>query len=327
MTVTRSLNLPSSSRPTAHRSSVTAPALVVVTSAVPSGHTVYVRPTRGAGTPRAASPSAPSGPSSLPATLSSHSTRRAGWPCEVVSIDAAAELAELRITGERRPQPMPPVVDGAIRLPNMSGHAHTRSWGQGSIVRLHDAYYRVARKPRVIGFGASIEYALVPATAEQYATRPGRVEMDDAYAARASVGSAVQTPSGEWLHVTRAVRSAYGSAEGEVFGHLHYGVGKYVAAEKAAKLNELHAPTLSRALANAPCERVSTPMPADAKVLVPRDPSFLSATGERVALVDGVILHERVGDPDQIDSCYHYVVRIDDPALVARVKRYVRSAR
>ena len=73
--------------------------------------------------------------------------------------------------------------------------------------------------------------------------------------------------------------------------------------------------------------RVSDPMPATAAMLVPVDSRSMCATGERVAIVDGVILHQRVGDPDMCDSWYHYVVRIDDaPAdLVARVAAFVAA--
>lgn len=77
--------------------------------------------------------------------------------------------------------------------------------------------------------------------------------------------------------------------------------------------------TLARDLNAVRGERVSVALPGSAGVLVPRDAQRLCATGERVAVVDGAILHERVGDPDMCDSWYHYVVRIDAPAeLVAR---------
>jgi hypothetical protein len=76
-------------------------------------------------------------------------------------------------------------------------------------------------------------------------------------------------------------------------------------------------------------ERVSGAMPAGAIVLIPRDGAKLCVTGERVALVDGAILHERVGDPDMMDSWHHYVVRIADadPALVERVASYIAGSK
>ena len=75
-------------------------------------------------------------------------------------------------------------------------------------------------------------------------------------------------------------------------------------------------------------EQTSDPMPVTAAVLVPRDTQRLCATGERVAIVDGAILHERVGDPDMCDSWYHYVVRIDAPAeLVARIAAFAAAAK
>lgn len=46
---------------------------------------------------------------------------------------------------------------------------------------------------------------------------------------------------------------------------------------------------------------------------------------ERVAIVDGAVLHERVGDPDMSDSLRHYVVRITDAGLVDRVRRYIKK--
>jgi hypothetical protein len=85
---------------------------------------------------------------------------------------------------------------------------------------------------------------------------------------------------------------------------------------------------LVRDLGALPGERVSGPMPEGSVVLVPRNGAKLCATGERVAIVDGAILHERVGDPDQCDSWYHYVVRVaPSPELLARVQAFVAAAR
>ena len=76
-------------------------------------------------------------------------------------------------------------------------------------------------------------------------------------------------------------------------------------------------------------ERLQIDMPPDAAVLIPCDPSRLCATGTRVAIVDGVILHQRVGDPDMCDSLYYYVVRLAEaPAeLAARVAAHIATAR
>jgi hypothetical protein len=99
-----------------------------------------------------------------------------------------------------------------------------------------------------------------------------------------------------------------------------------VAAKVAAKA--LHA-DLVRDLRASPAERVSIQMPDAAVVLVPRNPTRMCASGERVAISDdGALLHERVGDPDMCDSIYHYVVRITDPSsdLVSRVAAFIAAA-
>ena len=84
---------------------------------------------------------------------------------------------------------------------------------------------------------------------------------------------------------------------------------------------------LVRDLGRAAGERVSVRMPETATVLVPVDRSKLCETGERVAIVDGAILHERVGDPDMCDAWYHYVVRISDSVMLERVAAHIAMAR
>lgn len=85
---------------------------------------------------------------------------------------------------------------------------------------------------------------------------------------------------------------------------------------------------LVRDLAAVRGERYAGTMPEGAVVLVPRDTSKLCATGERVAIVEGAILHERVGDPDMVDSLYHYIMRLDAPAeLVERVRAFVAATK
>jgi hypothetical protein len=98
-----------------------------------------------------------------------------------------------------------------------------------------------------------------------------------------------------------------------------------VAARIAAKQSRA---ALERDLGAAAGERVSVDMPADATVLVPVDPTSLACTGERVAIVDGVILHERVGDPDMCDSWRHYIVALTaaPASLVARVRALIGGA-
>jgi hypothetical protein len=84
--------------------------------------------------------------------------------------------------------------------------------------------------------------------------------------------------------------------------------------------------TLTRDLQSATVERErgAIRMPADAAVLVPRDTAKTCATGERVAVVDGTIYWERVGDPDMCDSWYHYLVRVVEPSpeLLERARTF-----
>lgn len=232
-----------------------------------------------------------------------------------------------RVVGPRRALPLPaPSADGVVRLPRVYGHAHARGWSRGDVVREWGACWRVVRvaAPR----GAShTDVTLAPASEEDYATRPGRVAMHSQREAAEAVGSAIEV-DGEWVHVREVARTSYSGALGR--DHTYWAVGRFVRADKAARINELHPRHLERDLAAAAGERVAEPMPDDAAQLVPRDRSSLAATGTRVAIEGAgrraTVLHERVGDPDMSDSWRHYVVRIADAALVARVRRYVAAA-
>ena len=83
---------------------------------------------------------------------------------------------------------------------------------------------------------------------------------------------------------------------------------------------------LARDLKAAPGVRVPGRLPDDAKVIVPRNPLTSCATGERIAIIDGAVHHERVGDPDMCDSWYHYVVRLEvDAEMMARVVAFIAS--
>lgn len=154
--------------------------------------------------------------------------------------------------------------------------------------------------------------------------------------------------AGATVHAPK-VREAGGGPDGHYFtvivarlfppcedaGHYHWTEYAWVrpateteAAPVAARIAARTAREgLARDLGAAPAERVREPMPASAVVLVPRDGTRLCVSGERVAVVDGAILHERVGDPDMCDSVYHYVVRITDPSaeLRARVEAFVAA--
>jgi len=165
-----------------------------------------------------------------------------GWLWSaIVDVIQSADSIQIRVIGDKTALPMPPVISGQpYRLPNMSGHAHSRRWKLGSITRIDGQSWRVAKQPRPVKPDhGKIEYILEPATAEQYASRSGEIKMSDQRAAQQSIGSAVQVRD-EWLHVTSIDGPSYGSAEGEYFGTTWYGVGRFVAADKAAKLNAAH---------------------------------------------------------------------------------------
>lgn len=246
------------------------------------------------------------------------------WDAAIVSVDHAAETGQVRVLGDRRAQPFPAIdPEGWVRLPNVSGHAHVRSWRRGDIVRVGAAHYKVAAvKP--LDRVARISYRLEPATAEQYAARPGRVSFNSERQAHEAVGTAVKTATGEWIHVKKVERSSFSGALGR--DYTYRGVGTYVSAERARKLNDVHPLLLDDALSAVHGER-ATEMPAGAVELRPRNPQSTAATGTRVAVVDRIVYHERCGDPDQLDIWVRYVVRITDPELVRRAKAFIRRTK
>lgn len=235
------------------------------------------------------------------------------WDAKVTEVkDAAKVVAKV---DNKRPSPMPtPSPEGTIRLPNMSGHAHCRDWRSGDVIRLHDDIYKVKGKPRELNHGASIVYTLVKADEKAWSTRPGRLRMSSEHAAREAVGSAVQTETGEWLEAKEVKFRRYGSAEGDTFGRTWLVFGKYVPEDKANRINYVHPQLVSNALHNAKSARHHAPMPDTACALI---------QGERVAIDGKTVLHERIGDPDMIDSRYPYVVAIEDKDLLARVKKTI----
>ena len=252
-----------------------------------------------------------------------------GWiyPAKVTTVDPDGDHATATMTGERTTtsMPVPQEEDGKyyIKLPNMSGHAHTRSWRTGDIVRLHDRVWQV-KGAKPLDQGSNISYTLTPSTEEKWATRPGRAAVGSEREALQSVGSAIQTKTGEWLHVQEAKHTTFSGAIGQ--GRTFWQHGHYVSPEKATKINATHGPTLSRQLHAAQSTRVPDAMPADAKQLVPRTAGSSAASGERVALLGTKsVLWERAGDPDQSDSWRQYVSRVDDPTVVAAVKLFVRA--
>lgn len=100
--------------------------------------------------------------------------------------------------------------------------------------------------------------------------------------------------------------------------------------ESAARRSEVESrASLSRALHALPSERVPS-IPDSEQIptsLIPRERGRESLTGERVALIGDAIYHERHGDPDQLDACYAYVVRIVDPPaeILATVRRLLNT--
>lgn len=247
-----------------------------------------------------------------------------GWIWNAIVQEVLEKSVKIQVVGEKKATPFPQIVDGWVRLPNISGHAHCRSWSKGDVVTVDGAYYKIAKKPLL--FSSEASYNLVPVTPEQYAKRPGRIKMDSFSTAHEAVGSAIKTDSGEWLHIKKVVSYRYGSSEGETFGKNYYGEGVFVPEKKAQKLNDNHGHLLSQILHNAKASRYHGTMPETSKVLIPRKANFSGASGESVALLnDSTVLHQRCGDPDMIDSWYSFIVEITDKDVVAKVKRFLSS--
>lgn len=255
--------------------------------------------------------------------LEIHDTQGWQWQVTVSSI-INPDHAEVVVIGDRVALPLPPLQNNHwVRLPNIGGHAHLRSWQRGDIIREWGSYYKVT-KVRPEHRSGKIVYEIELSSEEAYTTRPGRVSFASESSRDSVVGSAVQTKSGEWLHIKSTSRSQFNGAMGR--GHTYYGEGRFVSAEKAAKINAKHPLLLDAALSNLPAKRVDS-MPAGAVQLKPKNISSLAATGSRVAVVGSTIYHERTGDPDRTDGWYHYAVTVEgSPELLKQVKDYVKSA-
>ena len=245
------------------------------------------------------------------------------WKWRVTVLEATDDMvAKVQVQGEKEALPLPTIKDGALRLPNLSGHAHLRTWSRGDIVSLPEGYFKVT-KAKTDTYGSNWLYEFQPSTAEAYATRAGRVSFPSESSLRGALDTAVKTESGEWLHITKMSRTAFGSAIGRSYSY--WGNGKYVPEEKAKKINAVHPRLLDTALSAIPGERVPT-MPEGAVQLKPKTSGSLAASGTRVAVVGKTIYHERVGDPDMADSWHHYVIRFEAPELLATVKAYMKKA-
>jgi len=139
-----------------------------------------------------------------------HDTQGWTWKVKVVEADLTFEndpKATVEIL-EKEAQPMPPLRDGMLKLPNVSGHAHVRSWARGDIIELEGRFYKVA-SAKPTRSGSEILYKLQEATPEQFAKRPGRVRAESRDEALRAVGSAIQTQDGGWLHVKKVKTTSF----------------------------------------------------------------------------------------------------------------------
>lgn len=129
----------------------------------------------------------------------------------------------------RQPQPLPPVVDGKIRLRSLRGHAHQMRWAKGDIVQIHGDFYKVSGfKPDA--YGGYVTVRLTPSTAEAFAKRPVRVKLDDASAR--NIGRVIDTEHGPMV-VKKIVQRKFHGAMGT--GYTYYGVGNLVSPEAAER--------------------------------------------------------------------------------------------
>ena len=156
-----------------------------------------------------------------------------------------ANTALVRIVGTKTAMPLPPIIEGQrYVLPYMSGDAWSVRPEAGKILTIGGVFYRVTGKPKPF-CGGGFAYQFTTVTAEAHAKRPGRVAIKNKtdtdrgsiFWYGHSVGRCIQIKD-EWLHVEKIERQAYGDGEGrEVFGYNTYGIGHFVPAVKAAKLN------------------------------------------------------------------------------------------
>ncbi len=261
--------------------------------------------------------------------LEVHDTQGWMWKVKVTELPEGScpNGAKVQVLEGPTALPFPEIrIDSAtgvslVTLPNMSGHAHLRSWDKGDVVKEGNDYYKVT-KVTLSPNGSRVTYTLAPSSPTAYLIRPGRIKYSSEHGAHQDLGSAILTRSGEWLHVTKLTRTTYSGALGR--GYTYWGKGKYVSAEKAEKINEVHPRLLDAALSSNSGTRVNT-IPHTAVQLVPKTKGSLARSGTRVAVEGNTIWHERVGDPDQCDSWYHYVVQFDDAKLAKRVKAYVKK--
>lgn len=138
---------------------------------------------------------------------------------------------------DKRPNPMPPIEGEVYPLPSTGGHAHYRPWKRGSVVKIHDNYYRVVSVKSPRG-KLTHEFKLCPATEELYRKRRGRTLLKvRAEEAESQIGKCIQIGD-EWLEIKSIEKTSHSSSEhDQVLGYKCYGIGKFTTAEKAQKLN------------------------------------------------------------------------------------------
>lgn len=227
-----------------------------------------------------------------------------------------------KVIGEKEASPLPQIRDGVLSLPAISGHAHARFWDKGAVVRVHGAFYKVTKVKYVQTTGRNL-FTLEAATEDHYKKRPGKVKINQ-YQAGSVIGSAIEV-DGEWLQVKKVTYTTFGSAAGG--GRTYWAKGNFIPEARAKALNEVQPHILERDLDNASSTRITEAMPSDAVVLTPKNLTSLAATGTRVAVVGKAIWFEKVGDPDRLDSWYHYVVRIEDKDLLKRVQKFIKKTK
>jgi len=168
------------------------------------------------------------------------------WNAVVANI-RDPEAWTVRIVGKKLAMPLPPVVAGQpYVLPYVSGDAWSTRPDKGKILTIDGQAYKVTHAPKRAGMGY-YAYQLAPVSAEARATRLGRVAIKGltdpdrgSYRYYGHNVGRVVAVGGEWLHVERVERQAYGSGEGDqVFGHTTWGVGHFIPAAKAAKLQAM----------------------------------------------------------------------------------------
>jgi hypothetical protein len=166
------------------------------------------------------------------------------WAGVIERIDSPDDIM-LRPSGPKCAMSLPPVTDPACyRLPYISGDAWSVRPEAGKILLIEDRPYKVIGKPKPVRGSNEYAYSLREVPPDQYAGRAGRVVIEnltdpnpESYRYYMHSVGRIIVRGLEYLHVERIERVPYGDGEGrEIFGYTTYGVGHFVAAEKATAL-------------------------------------------------------------------------------------------